>query len=54
MTTGNETWEMTLTVLVPKQDGLSSEDDVIDHIGDRLAPYFWTGSLKLLDPVEET
>jgi hypothetical protein len=43
-----EVWEVSLTVLVPKQDGLLSEDDVIDHVGDRLAPYFWTGSVKLL------
>jgi len=43
-----ETWEVHLTVLVPKQEALSSDEIVIDHIGDRLAPYYWTGSLKLV------
>ena len=43
-----ETWEVHVTVLVPKTEHLPTDDDAIDHIGDRLSPYYWTGSVKLV------
>jgi hypothetical protein len=43
-----ETWEVRVTVLIPKTEDVPDDEAAIDNIGDRLSSYYWTGSVKLV------
>lgn len=44
----DEPWEIKVTVLIPRSDA-KTEDEAIDALGDRLAPWYWTGQLPMRD-----
>jgi hypothetical protein len=39
--------EVLVTVLVPRGPGCRTVDEVIDAIGDRLNPWYWTAQLPI-------